>query len=65
MCEGNQQEVCSGSAFLCRALLLGIPVAGVGHCRSSSGNASSLTAGMPTSELPQLCRCVGQRVGLF
>lgn len=45
MSEGNQNEVCSGSAVFCRTVLLGMPGTGVGHCQSSSGNASPPTAG--------------------
>lgn len=52
--EGNQNEVCSGSAVFCRTVLLGMPGTGVGHCQSSSGNASPPTAGkameMPGAE---------------
>lgn len=51
--EGNENEVCCGSAVLCRTALLGKPGT-VGHCHSSSGNASPPTAGkaveMPGAE---------------
>ena len=65
MSKGNQKDICVGSLFFCRSALLGVPVAGDGHCCPFSGSTSSPMADTPTPELTKLCRCLGQSGVVF